>query len=236
MKHLIKDPMFARLVSWLQQIQRFLAPRQKTVIRWFLVVEIGMVLFGALVSYVVIIDPIRFAPLMSQAGGKLGQIAVLLFCLTLLPGIFNRLQWNTPLTAPVISLLTLFRRHVGILTFLTAAVHQLFNSIIPNFIYFGSILPTLPIPTFQLFGSLSWLILLPVWLTSNDTSQRLLGKKWKTLQRLTYIAIWFIFIHVSLQGKSLAIIIAITAILEVASWVVAKRRKSIEMRKAGDIL
>jgi DMSO/TMAO reductase YedYZ heme-binding membrane subunit len=55
-------------------------------------------------------------------------------------------------------------------------------------------------------------------------SQRLLGKKCKTLQRLTYIAIWFIFIHVSLQGKSLAIIIAITAILEVGSWMVVKRR------------
>jgi DMSO/TMAO reductase YedYZ heme-binding membrane subunit len=225
-----------RLVSWLQQLQRFLAPRQKMVIRWFLVVEIGLLLFGVLVAYLSINDTMRFAPLMSQAGAKLGQIAVLLFCLTLLPGIFKRLQWNTPLTMPAISLLVLFRRHIGILTFLSAAVHQLFNAIIPNYIYLGSVLPPLPIPVFQLFGSLSWLLLLPVWLTSNDTSQRLLGKKWKTLQRLTYISIWFIFFHVALQGKSLAIIIAITAILEVGSWVVARRRKLAVVTKSDAIL
>lgn len=218
--------MVQTLQNWLLRLQAYLVPRQKIVVRLFLVVEIGLLLFGMLVASLVITNPAQYSPLMSQLGARLGQLAVLLFCVTLTPGIFKRMGWMTPLTSPVISLLTLFRRHIGILMFLTAGVHQLFNSLIPNYVYFGSFLPPLPIPVFQIFGSLSWLLLLPVWLTSNDTSQRFLGKKWKTLQRLTYIAIWFIFAHVALQGETLAVVIGLVGAFELVSWAIKYQRGS----------
>jgi DMSO/TMAO reductase YedYZ heme-binding membrane subunit len=213
-----------RLTGWLQQLQRYLTPRQKTVIRGFVIVEIALLLLGALIAYQSVANPVMFAPVMSQSGARLGQIAVLLFCLTLFPGIFQRFRWNTPLSLPVLSLLILFRRHLGILMFLTALVHQVFNSTVPNFIFFGSPVPPTGFPTFVVLGIISWLLLFPVWLTSNDISQRMLGKKWKMLQRLTYGAIWFIFAHVALQGEWLAVLIALTALLEFGSWVKAGKR------------
>lgn len=213
------------LTTWFKQLQLYLAPRQKAVVRCFVAIEVSLVLFGSVVAYLVIANPMQYSWILSDIGARVGQIAVFLFCLTLLPGIIRRLGLATPLLQPIVSLLTLFRRHIGITMFLTAFVHQIFNSTVQNLLFFHSLLPPNGFPTFVLLGLIAWLLLVPVWLTSNDTSQRFLGKKWKTLQRLTYISIWFIFAHVALQGESLAIILAITAILEVLSWINVWRKR-----------
>jgi DMSO/TMAO reductase YedYZ heme-binding membrane subunit len=172
-------------------------------------------------------DPIARSDLARQLGSWLAITAVILFSFTLLPGILQRLRWLPQLTIPVSTIITPFRRHIGILMFLTAWMHMALSGYLQTYILTGSPIPPAGPRLFEFFGFLGWLLLLPVWLTSNDTSMRFLGKKWKALQRLTYIALWFIMSHVGLQGNALALLLLVIGVLEVTSWVVAKRRQPI---------
>lgn len=154
----------------------------------------------------------------SELGRRLGVLATLLFVTTLLPGILMRLRPYSQSLIPLATIITPFRRHLGILMFLSAFVHMSFTTTLPYVAFNGwQALPP-PVEILHIAGSLAWLILLPVWLTSNDVSMKKLGKNWKRLQRLTYVAIWFVFGHLVLVGSPLALLVIVVAILEVASW------------------
>src|SRR5690606_32768110 len=114
-------------------------------------------------------------PQLVEYGLFFGKTALLLFCVTLLPGIIQRLRLYPALLMPLSSIIVMFRRHIGILTFLLISVHLAFVSVLPRFIFQGRLLPaTLP-QFFELMGITAWLLLFPVWLTSNDTSMQMLG-------------------------------------------------------------
>jgi DMSO/TMAO reductase YedYZ heme-binding membrane subunit len=210
----------ARLLS----VHKWLLPKQQIVIKLLFLIEIALI--GSAIGLIVytLQDPFVRSQTLLDIGGTLGTIAVILFLTTLLPGIFQRLRWLPQITLPLATIIVPYRRHIGILMFLTAWVHMLFASTLQTYILTGSIFPPAGPRLFEVFGTLAWLLLFPVWLTSNDTSMRFLGRKWKLLQRLTYIAVWLIMIHVGLQGEKMAALIGLVGSIELLSWIVAKRR------------
>lgn len=154
-------------------------------------------------------------------GNKLGEIAVILYVTTLAPGIITRLQWFPTLTQPISSIILPFRRHVGILMFLTAFVHMSFVMLFPYLGQYNFQFPT-ALPTFLLYewmGLIAWICLFPMWLTSNDYSQKALGRNWKVLHRITYIALLLIFLHLALQKTNWMWIVAPAVVLEALSWI-----------------
>ncbi len=101
--------------------------------------------------------------------------------------------------------------------FLTALIHSFYTFTIIA-VMTSQFKPEL-LSSREIWGSLSLMILLPVWLTSNDFSQKKLGKFWKMLQRLTYFSLIVIFLHVSFAELKWAIITFLVILIELASWI-----------------
>lgn len=159
-------------------------------------------------------------PKLAELGLHLGQFALGCYLLTLLPGILKRLR-VFPLERTT---LMLFRRQLGVLMFLSAYVHGAIISTIP--LLFTTGFPPTTLSLVEQLGMFSVLLLLPLWLTSNDTSTAFLGKKWQWLHRLTYGALLLIFGHVVLVSHALfwQLLTGTVLILEVTSWIVEWRR------------
>lgn len=191
--------------------------KNKTIIiRLFQVVEIGLVLMWFGVSQVVLGDTKQLL-LLLNLGLKFGQVAAILYVLTLTPGILQRFGW----LAPVRVVMMLFRRHLGILMYITMFIHMSWTTTLPLISLFGYDLTKYPqLATFQLVGFAAALILLPLILTSNDFSVKYLGKWWKRLHKLTYVALFLIFLHVALiESTKWLILMSCTLIAWVFSWI-----------------
>lgn len=152
--------------------------------------------------------------LIYDVGSNMGVLAFLLYLATFLPGVLQRFKILPLMTASMI----LFRRQLGILMFYAAIVHLMLVSSIPKIYTYGTIDLSL-FAQKEIFGLIGVIILFPLWLTSNDFSIKKLGKFWKILQRFTYFALIFIFLHVALQELSLALIGLVVMLTIGASWV-----------------
>lgn len=209
------------LADFFSLLQKQLIPRQRQINFGFFIVEIFLVVFWLLALVIALNSPKQVFVLL-ELGGKLGTVSLILFSLTLVPGIIMRLKLVPQITLPIATLITPFRRHLGILMFITAFVHMSFSSTLPyiaiQLISTGTVVFPPPLRLFEQIALIAWLLLLPVWLTSNDYSMKKLGKSWKVLQRLSYIALWLIFIHVAMQTKPLALLLLVVGIVEIYSW------------------
>jgi methionine sulfoxide reductase heme-binding subunit len=157
-------------------------------------------------------------PIVYNLGRQLGIASLVLYILTLLPGIVTRLSVLPNLTRPLAGLLTPFRRQLGVNMFLAALGHQFFVQLFP-FLFHPELSPRdIVLTPHTLAGTLSLLVLMPLFLTSNDSAVRVLGRWWKTIHRLTYLAMLLIFAHVALFNSRWAIVMAIIVILEGVSW------------------
>lgn len=176
-------------------------------------VEIGLVLLLLVGSYLIYTNP-SDAFWWYELGRRFGYIGLIFYLLTLIPGILSRLRW-LPLVGVMI---TPFRRHLGILMFACAFLHQAFTTVVPSFVFNVPINLTISTMNPRIFGVLALVVLFPLWLTSNDQSQKYLGKNWKLLHRLTYIALLLIFLHVAFFRKRWAIPTGTILLLEAYSW------------------
>jgi len=154
--------------------------------------------------------------LLDEVGKKFGTLGFILYVATLMPSLIRRLK--LPIVQPVGTILMLFRRHLGILMFLLIYVHQFFTTTLIELVLiefnFANFAPNLL--THHIVGYTALGILFPLWLTSNDFSVKRMGKWWKVLHRFTYLAMFFIMVHVALVGEPLyAIALGIIAILEI---------------------
>lgn len=231
-----------QLENFLLQIQKTLLPYQRSINRGLLIAAISLAVFWILAGISVFFIP-KQTLLLMQISGKLGTISLFLFVLTLFPGIITRLHLNQRSLTIIATLLTPYRRQLGILMFITALLHMSFSTTLPKIAFelipVGNLSDLSFVEKFQLaskafppslrlfeqVGMVAWVILLPVWLTSNDFSQKFLGRKWKSLQRLTYLALWFIFSHVAMQSQPVAVLLLLVGLLEIYSWVLVWRRK-----------
>lgn len=147
-----------------------------------------------------------------------GQTALVLYVLTTIPGIFRRFgKFHKS-----VSILMIFRRYIGIATFMFAFLHM---SIERLFWVIKGQMGLVPTELFQLAGFFAFLILLSLFVTSNDWSVKKTGPWWDRIHNLTYVVIWLIFVHVALQRLSVwSILIAVASVAQVSSHIYAKWR------------
>ena len=154
-----------------------------------------------------------------------GESAIVSYILTLLPGMAGRYG----VRHPVLQVLTMFRRYIGILTFLFVLTHL---SWVWGVSWVSSVLGGSEIfwPWFLLAGLGAASLLLLMFLTSNDLAVRKLGPWWKRVHSVTYVIVWLIFLHTSLQAWNVwSVLIGTAAVMEVGSWgwVWWKRQKAL---------
>lgn len=208
-----------KIAQLLVPILRFVAPHRVVIIKIFKAVEIAILVLWAWVFWQATQDvTVLYSHNIVELGAQLGSMALYLYCLTLLPGIINRSKVWPMVTQPIGSIIMPFRRHLGILMFLTAFVHMSFTTTLLQVISNGYNPFAIQLVTFQLFGMIAWWSLFPLWLTSNDQSMKFLGKNWKRVHRLTYVALFFIFLHVAMQGEGSSLIIGAVGVAEAFSW------------------
>lgn len=129
-----------------------------------------------------------------------GYIALVL---TILVFILNPLLASFP-KFPFAAKVNRYRREIGVAAFGYVSIHflavvkfKLFERLNFDWIDF----------LFQLAGFIAFFIFLLLALTSNNYSVRKLGgKRWKQLHRMGYIAEGCIFLHLFLQGGTVALI------------------------------
>jgi sulfoxide reductase heme-binding subunit YedZ len=81
------------------------------------------------------------------------------------------------------------RRTLGLYGFLFAAIHFGVYLVLENSLYFDLIWRDLGERRAMLIGLIAFLLLVPLALTSTRGWQRRLGKRWKSLHRLVYLAL-----------------------------------------------
>ena len=138
-----------------------------------------------------------------------GRAALLALLVVITPGILGRFN----IQARVTRIITLYRRRLGILVFLLAFTHFHLVSL-PKL---AGVEPNI-LPTFQVMGLTALVILFVLFLTSNNFSQRKLGKWWKRLHRLIYLVVLLILVHTAMQRVSIwSFLAGIFFTLELAS-------------------
>ncbi|OGK16702.1 hypothetical protein A2774_00175 [Candidatus Roizmanbacteria bacterium RIFCSPHIGHO2_01_FULL_39_12c] len=145
-----------------------------------------------------------------------GRLGLFMLTLTVLPGIFGRLKIKIPISY----FITRFRRQFGILVFALAFGHAFIVYFLPQIAYNPKLFK-IPSGLFRQFGFFAILLLLPLFLTSNNWSQRVLKNWWKRLHGVIYVILWLVFGHVALQRLSFwSVWIGLIALLEVISLAV----------------
>jgi len=158
-----------------------------------------------------------------ELGKKFGELSIIVFILTVIPGIARRYG----ISHKLIAILMIFRRYLGILTFMLVLLHSSFVWFLPSMASGGYLLPG---NGFELWGFIAFVMLFLLFLTSNDFSIKILGDWWTRIHWLSYIIMWVVLLHVMMQGKfAWALLIGVTAIAEVSSFVVARRRHRISL-------
>jgi methionine sulfoxide reductase heme-binding subunit len=131
--------------------------------------------------------------LMEPSGETSARLLILALCATplsmLLPG------WRGP------RLLMRNRRAIGVAAFLYGCLHLvLYFVTTPSFAELWEQLSW----TYILLGWVAFLLLIPLALTSTNAAMRRLGRNWKRLHRLAYVAAGLTYLHwVAIYGGSI---------------------------------
>ena len=147
-----------------------------------------------------------------ETGEISGQIAAALFCLSILPGISRRLKFK----APMVTLLMIIRRQLGIAMFSVAFLHYSSIRLFP--IIFAGVPMNLSPPVFEIFGVLTLFPLFFLFITSNNFAVKSLKSWWGRVHKIVYISIWALFLHIALQEFGIwTIVIGTFALMETLS-------------------
>lgn len=155
-------------------------------------------------------------PEMWQVSKLLGILATILFVLTIIPGIVQRLKL-TQLSA-ITNPLRFSRRTMGVAMFFAALSHYLFA------IAFKVIKTGNPpeVQNYFIFGFLALFLSLWLALTSNTFAKQKIGKWWKRLHSVMYLIVWLIFLHtVLIEISAISAIVGIFAVVELYSLIKA---------------
>ncbi len=203
----------------MKKIQQWVLSRQKVINKWLLGLEITVVSAWVAVSVVVLeLGYQSWLSRLYRLGGRLGTISLVLFAVVLLPGIIMRLQWWRSVSVPIATIITPFRRRLGVMMFILSMVHVSFTTTLPYVSLLGFRALPPPLSPAELFGFIGLMILIPVWMTSTDQALKSLGKWWKRIQRLTYLTIWAVAGHLILIGSNYRWLILLIGVLEIISW------------------
>ncbi len=84
--------------------------------------------------------------------------------------------------------LSRFRRMIGLYTFFYASMHFLVFIVLDLSLSWNAFVDEVPQSPYILVGLLTFILLIPLALTSTKAMQKRLGKKWITLHKLVYVA------------------------------------------------
>lgn len=211
----------------LSTVQLFFIENKKAIVRF---VKLFWILLIILFITTIQIKELQF--LWKDLGKWAATTSIISFWLSLTPGIMKRLGVNKP---PIVlfsrTILMLFRREIGVNMYVFASIHFGWSRILPVLAVGGSLLDVSP---FEIMGFLSFALLTPLFLTSNDYSQKKLFKKsWPTLHKLARIIIWTLFIHIALNEAGIkAFITFIIAILVITSLIIDRKKKRSNRRSS----
>jgi methionine sulfoxide reductase heme-binding subunit len=155
-------------------------------------------------------------PQMYQLSKALGVFATVLFILTIIPGIVQRLKLTqlNLITNP----LRFSRRTMGVAMFFAALSHYLF-AVAFKVIKTGK---TPEVQNYFIFGFLALFLSLWLALTSNTFAKQKMGKWWKRLHSATYLIVWLIFAHtVLIETSPISVLVGAFAIVELYSLIKA---------------
>jgi DMSO/TMAO reductase YedYZ heme-binding membrane subunit len=193
-----------------QKLLLFCAPNRSKIIHGFQFLYLIWILFVLFAAWQIFSEG-EYLSLIMQASILAGQSALVLLIIVTTPGILGRFG----LKHPLITIGIMFRRHLGISTFLLAMLHALTVHFLPRLAYNSSIFS---FTRFGLFGLAALTCLTLLASTSNDWSVKVLGKNWKRLHRLVYVIFWLMFLHVALQrSTNYMILIGGAGVLEIVS-------------------
>lgn len=213
------DSKLTFLNPYLLPLQKLLVAYRKKIEFLFLLTEVGLFGLVVILGFASKTEVLSFTQIY-EIGKKFGVIALYWYSLSLLPGMISRYR-----VAPLFgSMLMLFRRHFGIMMFLSAVVHYSLTTVFPIIIYGNA--PFFDLP--RTLGFLAFFIAMLLWITSNNFSEKKLGKWWKRIHRLTYVILLLIFGHVVLFLSDEALPAAVLIGLEMGSWFVFWRRKRVQ--------
>jgi len=171
-------------------------------------------------------------------GAIFGRFAIYTFWIIAIPGILLRFKVKGILRNIQIVLMSV-RRQLGILMFVLVLVHYLWSR---GFIYVKFGIPA-TIPTFQILGVISFLMLIPLVITSNNFFQKKMKKWWQILHYLSYPIMVLLIFHTALQPSSTeifggnfslsntiqyAIPTILILIIQAASWVYLYQTKNVK--------
>ncbi len=151
-----------------------------------------------------------------EYGEFAGKTAIVLLWIVSIPGILKRFQAKGVFQNVQIILMR-SRRRLGDLMFTFGLMHYLWMR---GFLYLRTSFPTPgEMPLFELLGFTGLMLLVPLFITSNNYSVRLLKKNWQRIHYLIYVSMWLIAFHVALQGNALYALPTFSiAILQAGSW------------------
>lgn len=202
----------------IDKIFSFLIGRRKQIIYGFF----GVYLFVALllvIGSISVVERDSNSLFFYRLGVTFGKCAVLVFVVTLIPGIATRFGMKHR----VFSLIRIFRRYIGILVYLLVLSHSWLVSIFPRLLTWPN---SGTFMLFELFGIAASILLFSLFITSNDWSVVKLKSLWYLLHRLVYIIMWFILFHVGLQRLSFwSFLMGVTVFLMMVSFMADYLRK-----------
>ena len=150
-------------------------------------------------------------------GNTFGTFSLLAYVTTLLPGIGDRLGVKNK----ILVLLKIYRREVGISMYFLALIHVTLEKLL----IITSVKELLTLLPFEIMGTLAILICFFLFITSNTVSMVWLKLNWYRIHRLTYIGMFFIFLHVALVKLSIwTLLMGFVLMLQLISLIVIYRR------------
>lgn len=207
--------------SFQENVYQKILSQRVNILRGFQLLYFLIGVFWLISAYMILTNKEMYG-VYYEWGILLGKTALVVLSIVILPGILGRFNIQIKLTR----IITVFRRQLGILTFLIAFTHFSFTRLLA---YATGIIPfQFPFQAFEIAGFSALFIMSFLFLTSNNMSVKKLGKWWKRLHRFIYIIIWLVVLHVGLQRMSIwTILIFVFAVLETTSLIysiLVKRR------------
>jgi DMSO/TMAO reductase YedYZ heme-binding membrane subunit len=147
-----------------------------------------------------------------------GQIAIVLYILTIIPGMLRRFRIQNK----TVAVLMIYRRHIGILSFFPMLYHFMMERGV--YILLAGFPKVLAMPEF--FGAAAFFGIFLLTVTSNDMSTKRLGIWWGRIHRLTHGIVWLLFLHVALHGSNIwAVVLGVFGCMQLASFIYAKIKR-----------
>ncbi|HUD18963.1 MAG TPA: ferric reductase-like transmembrane domain-containing protein [Patescibacteria group bacterium] len=205
--------------AFINALFRFVVAWRNTIVRLFQIFYVLQLVFLYFEYRVFVLLQGNY-DLFYSLGKKCAEAAIICFILTTIPGMARRYG----ISHKFISILMMFRRYIGIASFMFVINHLsavwLFSSIGMG----GFFLPT---RGFEVFGLIAAVLLFFLFITSNDFSVKWLGDWWNKIHALTYVTMWIITLHVMFQGRlAWSALIGAASIAELASFISAKKRRT----------